>query len=267
MSARGDVATLQLENPHHSEKVEFWEGAKYVEETDSEGNQEQSFDIRKRLGSGAYSTVCQLWQANGEISSFIKVPHTSAFLDLLNEVAVLQQLGETDCLYISKLPHRNRQDQQHFGSLNSATACFSKVNIPCLRLAGIVGLPSSKAVLLVLNPRDILPTIFKKVLSALKHAHSLNWCHLDVRPSNIIVNLGHPVLDFSDDDDAEVMLIDWGCAAQSKNAPKLTGFRGCFPYAHNELLRMKSSEKCMPRDVYDHHSLVYSLVALARKRN
>jgi serine/threonine protein kinase len=256
---------LLLNNPRHSPPDKFWKGAKHVE-TDTEGNQDESFEIMELLGSGGYSTVYRLRQANGESRSYTKVPHCSAISDLLNEVVVLQELalGDRDCPYIPKLPREDLQGKQCFGYLDSGHCCYAVAKVPCLCLAGIVGMPSNRAVLFRSKPMDIVPIIFKKVQSALKHAHHLNWCHLDVQPSNIIVNLGPSPMD-SPPDDAEVMLIDRGCAANSQEKTKLTKFRGCFPYAHTDLHTRPYRKSWTPIDVYDHHSLVYSIATLANK--
>jgi serine/threonine protein kinase len=126
--------------------------------------------------------------------------------------------------------------------------------VPCLRLAGIVGIPSSKAVLVHSN---ILPSIYNKVRAALDHAHGRKWIHLDVQPSNIVVKpMNFP------SGDPEVMVIDWACGARTD--VNLSGFRGCIPYAHKDLLDM-GYLKWNPKAEYDHHSLAYSIATLANK--
>jgi serine/threonine protein kinase len=82
-------------------------------------------------------------------------------------------------------------------------------------------MPAQKA--LLKHGGASISVICAKVLGAMNYAHGKGWAHLDIRPSNIIVT-----------ENSEVLLIDWGCAA--KLAEPIVGFRGCLPFAHDELL-------------------------------
>ena len=92
--------------------------------------------------------------------------------------------------------------------------------------------------------------IVAQVRNALEHAHGRGWIHLDVRPSNIIVDV----------ENTSVQLIDWGCAAHKSE--KLQGFRGCYPYAHEEVLR-KSENVWHAREEFDWHPFVFTIATLA----
>jgi serine/threonine protein kinase len=124
--------------------------------------------------------------------------------------------------------------------------------VSSLALSGIVGIAASNVVLFSIEQ---LTKLFKGVKAALIHAHSRSCCHLDVRPSNIIVALG------PEDTTLKVQLVDWGCA-QFISDSKVKGFWGSVPFAHDEIQFKTSQDLWIPKTGYDFASLAFTMAAL-----
>jgi serine/threonine protein kinase len=179
-----------------------------------------SIQLGSLLGSGAFSTVYAL-KDHGE--TFLKTPKSRRCVKALkNEAEALKALDHT---FIPKVLLENAPP--HLGILTVHLLC-NKSELPSLSLKELIGTPALKVNVENLNEVD-LQCIVDGVMSALKHAHDREWVHLDVRPSNIIVDQSANV-------SPRVQLIDFGCAAQ-KNVV-LSQFRGCPPFAHCNLLRV-----------------------------
>ena len=88
--------------------------------------------------------------------------------------------------------------------------------------------------------------VFQFVLSianVLEHAHKRQICHCDVRPSNIIVHNGNPVL------------IDWGIARPKNDS---VVFVGTKKWAASDLIRSSSNNRSINfLTLYDYESLAY----------
>ena len=104
--------------------------------------------------------------------------------------------------------------------------------------------------------------VCKGVKACLEYAHSEGWCHLDVQPSNVIVE---PDLGNSPEQDI-VKLIDWGSAAMMKE--KLDHYRGTPPFSHPNLLRLDKKDwvKNNPKADFDMYSLAMTACYLLRGR-
>jgi molybdopterin-binding protein len=201
-----------------------------------------SIPLGRLLGSGAFSSVYAL-EEDAEI--FLKTPKSRRCVKVLeNEAEALKALDHM-CI-----PKVFLEEPPHLEVLTVQLLC-DKSKLPCLRLKGLVGTPASKINVENLNKGD-LQHIIEGVTSALKHAHSMGWVHLDVRPSNIIVGQlsnARP----------RVQLIDFGCAAQTNTS--LSHFRGCPPFAHSDLL-CQGLEKWKPDIKHDMASLSFTIASL-----
>jgi hypothetical protein len=81
---------------------------------------------------------------------------------------------------------------------------------------------------------------------------------MDIRPSNCIVRISSGL------ENVQVLLIDWGCAAKI-GEEEITGFRGCFPFAHDKLL-VKKLKPWWPEAEYDLASVAYTLASLSQDK-
>ena len=95
----------------------------------------------------------------------------------------------------------------------------------------------------------VFETVVEQVYEGLQFAHRLGIYHLDVRPSNIIVQVDKTGM-------PKVMLSDWGCASREK---KLKKFRGCTPYAHDLLLGKMATFNVKTNPALDFASLVFTI--------
>jgi serine/threonine protein kinase len=177
--------------------------------------------------------------------TFLKTPKSRPCVEVLkNEAEALKALDHA-CI-----PKIFLEDATHLGILTVQSLC-EKSELPSLRLKGLIGSPASKVNVKGLNEGD-LQRIVGDVTSALKHAHTRGWIHLDVRPSNIIVGR-------SGNDITNVQLIDFGCAARKET--ELSHFRGCPPFAHCDLL-VPGLQKWQPDDKHDMASLAFTVASL-----
>ena len=203
------------------------------------------FRLGQYLGSGAFSHVLKLI-IKGRNDVFAKVPRSYRMrMCLVGEATALNELSGHPCIPVPYDPH------DPVKTLDIHFRCEIST-IACLPLVGLIGQPTCKEGILYTD--EILETIFKKVLGAIKYAHKKHWAHLDIRPANIITSVNLASGSF------EVMLIDWGCA--HRNDQELKGFFGCPPYAHNELFGL--TKKWTPSLKHDLASLAYSVAHLSR---
>jgi serine/threonine protein kinase len=104
------------------------------------------------------------------------------------------------------------------------------------------------------DDEDELCAVATQMLSALKHAHAKQLCHLDVKPSNIVLVSREP---------PRYLLVDWGCSR--KMCDEVNGFIGSDNYAHDYVHMMDREQKdWKPVEQLDKASLLYTLVALSR---
>jgi hypothetical protein len=201
-----------------------------------------SIQVGRLLGSGAFSSVYTL-QEHGE--SFLKIPKSRRCVKVLKNEAKALKAFHHMCIptvYLEKAPH--------LGVLIVQLLC-DKSELPSLRLEGLIGTPASKVNVENLNKGD-LQCIVDGVMRALEHVHDKGWVHLDVRPSNIIIGPPGNV-------STRVQLIDFGCAA--KKDVTLSGFCGCPPFAHSDLLA-QGLGKWQPDDKHDMASLSFTIASL-----
>lgn len=101
-------------------------------------------------------------------------------------------------------------------------------------------------------PEEDAKSVFRKLLSALGHLHSLGIAHRDVKLENLVVS--------SSDDITSVKLIDFGLAGQVTSAnPYLTARCGTPAYAAPEVLRRtpKYDTRC---DLWSAGTALYTLL-------
>jgi tRNA A-37 threonylcarbamoyl transferase component Bud32 len=195
--------------------------------------------LESYLGSGTYSNVYDL----KEEDSFIKVPKDRERIeDFEEEMLILKALND------ERIPKAAAE----LGLLQIYLRCETSV-VQCLRMEGVVGESASK---FYFGDRAEIVWVCNEVSKALDHAHSRGIAHLDVRPSNIIVSRKGQ----AESEALHVQLIDWGLAARFEKS--LSGFRGCLPYAHDELLAPKSKKDWLPAPKHDFASLAYTLTTL-----
>ena len=195
------------------------------------------------LGSGAFSHAVKTG-----VDEFMKIPKAAAMEKTLEEEAKILLLlaGETVREDIPRLCENEAKVSEVRLVLRKEVS-----TLHCLKMKGIVGEPVSN---LLSRPSEVrrkaLRSIVEQVYKALCFAHGrkVPVFHLDVRPGNVIILL---------DGQYKVMLSDWGCALEGKTRHK--GFRGCPPYAHDDLLQ---KESWTPRKEHDFASLAYTLAHL-----
>ena len=92
-----------------------------------------------------------------------------------------------------------------------------------------------------------------KFVECLQQAHSANFCHRDVRPSN----MGFVSLAESSDDTTEVLLFDWASAVQVGSS---ITFTGTVHYAASDVLdSLRKGANPVPGSAHDLESLVYAI--------
>lgn len=196
--------------------------------------------VKSYLGSGTYGTVYEL----KEKDSFIKVPKEYEYIKgFEDEMKTLRALND------ARIPKAAAE----LGRLEAHLRCETSV-LQCLRLEGYVGESASS-----FNFGSIMDIVHVccEVYEALNHAHGEGIAHLDVRPSNIIVSGRHRT---ENKNNLRVQLIDWGLACSFGD--ELHGFRGCLPYAHDELLTATCGATWSPAPKHDLASLAYTLTTL-----
>jgi hypothetical protein len=206
-----------------------------------------TYALENRLGAGAFGTVYSL---NGHPSMVVKAPHGSMFTKTIkNEIAVLSELNSvTTCVNVPLLQSR--------GDL-AINVRGSEVMLPALATSPR-GKPIDQLFTLLHedNGRGILILLVAEgVRRALEFAHGKLWFHLDVRPSNIVV-------EFDNNRNAtRAVLIDWGIASKQE----VTGFRGSKLYAHDDILAKRTPDLWTPEAKHDYASLFYTLVVMQGK--
>jgi len=98
-----------------------------------------------------------------------------------------------------------------------------------------------------------------KFVECLQQAHIANFCHRDVRPSN----MGFVSLAESIDDTTEVLLFDWASAAEAGSS---ITFTGTVHYAASDVLdSLRKRVHPVPAPAHDLESLVYAIWDVTRQ--
>jgi len=201
--------------------------------------------IQKLLGSGSFAHVVKLAD-----NMFMKVPRSRRLArSLEREYLILKNL-ESDQI-------------QGFPKVTPSGVSVVNVHIrneiaemTVLRLMGIVGHSLSSYCENKYPEIDQdIPGIIEKVYKALEYAHSKHIFHMDVRPSNIIVE--------RKGEEFDVLLADWGCGMFRDDRIQQRQFIGCAPYAHDSLLG-KRENVLQPEAKFDFASLGYTLYHVTR---
>jgi len=197
------------------------------------------------LGSGAFSNVYKVGEGN-----FLKISRAACLeKSLEEELRILVKLEDGSEHGIPRLP----QEIQSLVQIQ-AVGRGEISTMKGLRLDGIIGKPL----------HDIKQTDWKKfhiaiienVYNALQYAHKKSIFHLDVRPGNIIVDIGSSD---GNEDVCSVMLSDWGCSVHLQGKTKtMKHFRGSTPYAHDDFLGKDNKGFHLKSEV-DFASLAYTI--------
>lgn len=208
-----------------------------------------SIGIKEYLGSGAFSHAVKLGEG-----MFMKIPKSAAMeKSLEGEAKILKHLADDKQMPPGIIP--KLCEGKVLSELRLTFRCELSF-LHCLKLNGIVGCTSSSYLRLLVGDKEKpLATIVAQVFMALQFAHKRDALHMDVRPGNIIVSPSG-----KNNGMLSVMLSDWGCALKMDKKQQ-TIFRGCPPYAHDELLgKDKGCKKKWKTDAkLDFASLVYTL--------
>eukprot|EP00980_Cylindrotheca_fusiformis_P000816 scaffold210_cov103-Cylindrotheca_fusiformis.AAC.1 len=214
------------------------------------GGGSQELQIEQLLGSGAFSNVLKL----KEKGQFLKIPRAEVMIESLEfEAKVLSEINsDTTRVDIPQLVNDKNDDGGQLSILKFFNNHEEGGDFSGLKLKGIVGETLLTAALHRSCDHRTLEVMVRKVFEALEYAHNKGYVHLDIRPENIIV----------DCQQNNVMVSDWGVA--SKLGEEI-GFRGCFPYAHDNWFIVqqeggKSPKKQTPTVDFDFASLLYTWV-------
>ncbi|CAJ1968744.1 unnamed protein product [Cylindrotheca closterium] len=240
------IATLK---PKHISK-QIDDGSRTVAEM-------PDFSICEYLGSGAFGIVYKLSATIGDTVKspqqqsdfFLKIPSCQrASVSLHDEANILERLNSDKPITgkVSNIP-----SFKLLGSFDINLNDFTG-ETDGLLLNGIIGTPAHK----VKYNKGQLWSVVRKVYATLTAAHERSVYHLDIQPANIIVRevSSSSSSSSSSDNDLDVLVIDWGVAISDD---KQILFRGCIPYAHDELLA-KARNKSMAKPEYDFASLMYT---------
>ena len=206
--------------------------------------------IREFLGSGSFSSVhgCVLKEEDNTTEIVVKIAKSPRSVGVLeHELETLKNLSHDA---IPKLFKHELAD------LLVQERCERNI-VKCVMLRLEQGLCAND--FCETNPVKI-ERVFRVVKEALDYAHGEGWCHMDVKPSNVIVippEMGRPA------EQADVRLIDWGCAART--AKTLDHYQGTPPFSNPELLRVNSKrkwEKMAPKSEFDLYSLTMTVCYL-----
>ena len=198
-------------------------------------------EVGRFLGAGACASVYSLrGKSDGMFAKFSKAAFDTY---LANELKVLKHLW-TDCNSLVPIP---RPEHPELKTIEVKAHCQTAER-KCLVLKGILGCSAAKVG--VVGAR-LLQDVFARVSDALDFAHRKEICHMDVRPSNIIIS-----------PEGTIQLIDWGCAASTDE--EICGFRGSLAYAHDYILTVDKHKIWKPKKEFDMASLAFTMAALIK---
>ncbi|KAL3931610.1 MAG: hypothetical protein SGBAC_011228 [Bacillariaceae sp.] len=118
-----------------------------------------------------------------------------------------------------------------------------------LLLSGMIGKAANAFVWTKNHREGQIRSVVKKVHDTLVAAHKQSVYHLDIQTGNIVVNSSTNSTEYMD-----VLVINWGVAITDGTR---FSFRGCYPYAHDELLKKGREKSCAKAD-YDWASLLFT---------
>jgi len=211
--------------------------------------------VGKYLGSGAFGIVYSVKVTTNArmldgtkvpppADHFIKLPTSYRASRSLNaEASTLQGLANK----VPNIPKFHTDDVFNL----SMNAFVGKTH--GLLLEGMIGEPADR-VDWTEKKEQLLRNVIENIHKTLTAAHNNSVYHLDIRPGNIIVKMEHP------SQDVKVLVIDWGVALKKEDTFK---FRGCLPYAHDELL-VEGRKAGKPSPYHDWASLLYTYFHLEK---
>lgn len=220
----------------------------------AEENTRVPLQLVKSLGAGTFSHVFQF-----DGTTFVKISsgkcepcYTGGDAEhLQQELDVLKQLDH---------PAIPRPLCQELESIELEFENYPKIDRKCLRLEGIIedAPPQWYDHETPRKVRSCLQSIVDQMLSALKHAHSRNIVHLDVKRNNIVV------ADLKDGV-CRAQLIDWGCAEEAGKEKRV--FVGSPWFAHEELFNVEKEKRTWITDSkHDHASLGFTVAYMLGSR-
>ncbi|CAJ1963863.1 unnamed protein product [Cylindrotheca closterium] len=216
--------------------------------------------IGQLLGSGAFGIVYPVQQIKSSCHDnsedpkkyFIKIPISHLALSSLEDEAKTLDKLNKEKTGRSKVPNIPRCEAKC--TFDFALNGFQGKTYGLL-LNGIIGKAANTLDWNGTCNKQHLPSVMEKVYNTLEAAHNRCVYHLDVRPGNIIVSDKHTSHGKSSTArDVDILVIDWGVAL---NGDEDFSFRGCVPYAHDELLAIDRTP-AKPKEVYDWASLLYT---------
>mmetsp|Transcript_83237 Transcript_83237/g.124839 ORF Transcript_83237/g.124839 Transcript_83237/m.124839 type:complete len:439 (+) Transcript_83237:442-1758(+) len=206
--------------------------------------------VKEYLGSGAFCSVYKCEERDSKNSLVLKMGKNvfdRATLD--RELEALKKLDHEG------IPKLYKEDLFY---MTVKARCEANV-VPCLLLNLDIGVSVRQLCRdAISHIQGFIQELFDAIRAVLDYAHEKGWIHLDVQPSNIIVVR-------NDDGTRRYVLIDWGTAVQGGNkAKKLEYFRGTPPFADQQLLLIKKSEKDTwkgqkPKAEFDKFSMAMTL--------
>ncbi|KAL3932315.1 MAG: hypothetical protein SGBAC_010903, partial [Bacillariaceae sp.] len=202
------------------------------------------------LGSGAFGIVYKVVVSSGKdercMSHFLKIPTSErTSFSLKDEANTLRRLNVV-------------QGSDKVPNIPSVTAFADTLDVTLngfvgetsgLLLSGMIGKAANAFKWTKKHREGQIRSVVKKVHDTLVAAHKQSVYHLDIRPGNIVVKPST-----NSTEDMDVLVIDWGVAITDS---KRFLFRGCYPYAHDELLKKGRQKSCAKAD-YDWASLLYT---------
>jgi len=182
---------------------------------------------------------------------FLKVSRAACLEKILEEeLRILEELADGSEYGIPRPPQEGIQSLVQIQAVGRGEISTMKG----LRLNGIIGKPLHKITRKEWKKCRI--AIIVEVYKALQYAHGKSIFHLDVRPGNIIVDIGSSD---GNEDVCFVMLSDWGCSVLCKrNNKTIKHFRGSTPYAHDDFLGKDKKSFYLKSEV-DFASLAYTI--------
>ena len=188
-------------------------------------------DARTAIGSGLHGRVFSVVSSSNKFVKTFESPEACS-----TEKRVLDSLQEGG---VARIPKVEAMSTDGLAFLASPV-CKS---LRELRGQGVVWLLGSKFV------------------ECLQQAHNANFCHRDVRPSNMgFVSLAEAE---SIDDTTEVLLFDWASAAEAGSS---IAFTGTVHYAAGDVLdSLVERVSPVPAPAHDLESLVYAIWDVTRQ--
>ncbi|WWC93348.1 hypothetical protein V866_000182 [Kwoniella sp. B9012] len=193
---QGQIPSINIFNGHRSKKAPL-------------SRLEKDFTVIQTLGSGAFSQVLKVREKSSGRLYAVKAgkPYTGAKnrLRQLEEVSILRQL--------SMIPHENVVE--YVDSWETHSRLYIRTNLSeCGDLSKFLGLLGDYG---GLGEERVWKSLVE-LSSGLKHIHKNNFLHLDLKPSNILINT-----------DGGLVIADLGMAVICSNDHKGNILQGLSP--------------------------------------